>query len=409
VATSISSQLREPGRPPFWRNERILRVVAQIAAVLIAAAVLWKLYDNLTSSLEESNLPTDFGVLNQPTNFAIRDDPGFDDRSPIFPNMLWVGIKNTAIAAFVGIIIAVILGTLIGIGRLSSNWLVQKMSTVYVETIRNIPPIVIIAFFGFAVFTFGPFPEFNPRIPPWQYQIPGTDDNFLILSKDRWGFPSMMKDGYVGLFWFLMLGVAIITAIVWKWRTKVNLDTGAPHRRVLYSFLTFVGLSAMAFAATGVPYRWSWPAVSDSGRIIEGGFATNAGYISVTVALGLYTASHIAEITRGSILAVPKGQVEAANALALTGFQRYRFVVLPQAARIAIPPMINQFLNLTKNTSLATVVAYPDITALAKTAIGNGKPAVQMLAVLMIIYLGFSLFWSILLNVASRKFNTVGR
>jgi general L-amino acid transport system permease protein len=405
----MSSQLREPERPPFWRNERILRIAAQIAAVIIAAAVLWKLYDNLTTSLEESNLPTDFGVLEQPTNFAIRDDPGFDDRSPIFPNMLWVGIKNTAIAAFVGIIIAVILGTLIGIGRLSTNWLVQKMSTVYVETIRNIPPIVIIAFFGFAVFTFGPFPEFNPRIPPWQYQIPGTDDNFLILSKDRWGFPSMMKDGYVGLFWFLMLGVAIMTLIVWKWRTKINRDTGAPHHRVLYSFLTFVGFGAMAFAATGVPYRWSWPAVSDSGRIIQGGFATNAGYISVTVALGLYTASHIAEITRGSILAVPKGQTEAANALALNGFQRYRFVVLPQAARIAIPPMINQFLNLTKNTSLATVVAYPDITALAKTAIGNGKPAVQMLAVLMIIYLGFSFFWSILLNVASRRLKTVGR
>jgi general L-amino acid transport system permease protein len=160
---------------------------------------------------------------------------------------------------------------------------------------------------------------------------------------------------------------------------------------------------------TGGPLNLSWPAVSESGRVIEGGFTTNAGYLSVTIALGLYTASHIAEIIRGSILAVPKGQSEASNALALSGFQRYRFVVLPQALRIAIPPTINQFLNLTKNTSLATAVGYPDITALIKTAIGNGKPAVQLLLVLMIIYLLFSFMWSILLNFVNRRFQLVGR
>lgn len=375
----------------------------------MVGGLLYWLINNLLTNLDEKNISTDFDILGQPTNFGIRDDPGFDDRSPIFPNMLWVGIKNTAISTVVGIFIAVILGTLIGIGRLSTNWIVSRLSMLYVETLRNIPALVIIIFFGFALFVFGPFPPFNPASPPWQGKFFGSDSNYLILSNDRWAIPSLTNDGNVGLFWLLMLVALVAAVAVWRWRTKVNLETGAPHRRLLFSLLTVVGAGVVAFLATGLPYRMSWPAVAESGRTIDGGFATNAGYISITVALGLYTASHIAEIVRGSILAVDKGQTEASNALALSGFQRYRFVVLPQALRIALPPTINQFLNLTKNTSLGTAVAYPEITALTKTAIGNGKPAVQMLLVLMIIYLGFSFFWSGMLNIVNRRFQLVGR
>jgi len=407
--TSIESELRPVPRVPLWRNERVLKIVAQIVAVAIVAFALRWLWNNLVESLEQRNFSTGFGVLRQPSQINIRDDPGFNPRSPIFPNMLWVGIKNTAISSVVGIVIAVVLGVLIGIGRLSSNWLVQKMSTFYVETLRNIPPLVIITFFWFAVFTFGPFPVFNASNPPWQIKIPGTDSNFLILSNDRWAFPSFKADGNIGIFWLLM-AVALAAAVaVWIWRTKVNVNTGAPHHRVIFSLATLFGLGLIAFLATGIPYHFSWPAVTDNGRNVIGGFATNNGYMSLTVALGLYTASHVAEITRGSILAVHKGQGEAANALALSSFQRYRFVVLPQAARIAIPPLINQFLNLTKNTSLGTAVAYPEITSLIKTAIGNNTPPVQALAVLMAIYLLFSFFWSILLNLTSRKFRVVGR
>ena len=396
-------------RPPPWRDERVLRVVGQVIAVIVVGGLLYWLINNLLTNLDEKNISTDFDILGQPTNFGIRDDPGFDDRSPIFPNMLWVGIKNTAISTVVGIFIAVVLGTLIGIGRLSTNWIVSKLCMLYVETLRNIPALVIIVFFGFALFVFGPFPPFNPTSPPWQGKFFGSDSNFLILSNDRWAVPSFASDGNVGLFWLLMLVVVAAAIAMWRWRTKVNLETGAPSRRVVFSFLTLVGAGVVAFLASGLPYRMSWPAVSESGRNIDGGFATNAGYISITFALGFYTASHIAEIVRGSILAVDRGQTEASNALALSGFQRYRFVVLPQALRIALPPTINQFLNLTKNTSLGTAVAFPEITALTKTAIGNGKPAVQMLVVLMIIYLLFSFFWSGILNIVNRRFQLVGR
>jgi general L-amino acid transport system permease protein len=405
----VVSELRTAATPPVWRDANVLKIVAQVVALAAIATVLGWLVNNLFDSLRALNFSTSFKVLENPAQINIRDDPGFDPRSPIFPNMLWVGIKNTAISAVVGIAIAVILGTLIGIGRLSNNWLVQKLCTLYVETLRNIPPLVIITFFWFAVFTFGPFPVFNASSRPWEIKIPGTDDNFLILSNDRWAFPSFYKDGKVGTFWILMAFIVVAACCVWIWRTAVNIKTGAPHRRVLASLGTLLGLGAIAFLATSVPYRFSWPSVTENGRNVLGGFSTNNGYISLTIALGLYTASHVAEITRGSILAVSKGQTEAANALALSGFQRYRFVVLPQAAQIAIPPLINQFLNLTKNTSLATAVAYPEITSLIKTAIGNNTPPVQALAVLMFIYLLFSLFWSVLLNLTSRKFRAVGR
>ena len=306
--TTIESELRPVPRVPVWRNVRVLRVVAQIVAVLIVGYVVYRLYDNLTTNLERVGISTDFEVLRRPANFAIRDDPGFDIQDPLVPNMMWIGVKNTLISAFVGIAIAVVLGTLVGIGRLSTNWLVQKICTVYVETLRNIPPLVIIIFFGFAVFTYGPFPIFNPRNPPWEVKLPGSDDNLLILSNERWGFPSAMKDGNVGIFWILVFLAAIAAAVVWWWRTRVNVRTGADHHRVALSSATLLGLSLVAFLALGIPYRMSWPAVSDSGRTIVGGFGTNSGYMSITVALGLYHASHVAEIVRGSILAVPRGQ-----------------------------------------------------------------------------------------------------
>ncbi len=403
----------ESVRPPFWRDIRVIRVGAQVGALIIVGLTLRWLFGNLSSNLDEQNIPSPFdwdawtSLADRPTGFAVRDSP-FDPESPL-RHLVWVGVRNTAAVASVGIVIALLLGTLIGIGRLSTNWIVRKMSTIYVETFRNIPVLVIIIFFGFALFTFGPFPLFNPSNPPGTIGVPGSDSNLIIYSKTRWGFPSIANEDNSGAFWAIMAVTLVASVGVWIWRTRVNERTGQPHRRVVWSLATFLGVGIVAFIALGGPVRWSFPAVSESGRLIEGGLTTNDAYIALTLALGIYTASHIAEIVRGSILAVPKGQNEAANALALSGFQRYRYVVLPQAFRIAIPPIINQFLNLTKNSSLAIAVAYPDITALIRTAIGNGNPATQLIFVLMGCYLVFSLFISLVLNIVNRRLQLVGR
>lgn len=406
---ATTSTANEQDRPPLWRNERFLRIAGQLVAVTAVGYLCYWLFGNLTSSLDEQNISLDFGVVNKKAEFAVRDDPGFDPASKIFPNLIWVGIKNTAMSSVVGIAIAVVLGTLIGIGRLSSNWIVSKLAMAYVELFRNIPPLVIIVFFGFAVFTYGPFPPFNASSAPWQFQVPFSDNNFLMVSNDRSAIPSFATDGSTGIFWVLVILALVAAIAVARWRTSINVQTGEPHRRILYFFGTLLAITAVAYFITGSPYRVSWPSVSENGRAVVGGFATNAGYLSLTIALGLYTASHIAEIMRGSILAVAKGQTEASNALALSGFQRYRYVVLPQAMRIALPPATNQFLNLTKNTSLATVVAYPDITSLMKTVIGNGNPAIQFMVVLMAVYLVFSIFWSVTLNYVNSRMQLVGR
>ena len=397
----------ESTRPPFWRDIRVLRVIAQIAAVILAIITLRWLFNNLIAGLDEQGIPTSFDFLDNAAGFAIRDSP-FNPESPV-RHLVWVGLRNTAAVSIVGTVIALVLGTLVGIGRLSTNWIVRKLATIYVETFRNIPVLVIIIFFGFALFTFGPLPQFNPTNPPQLIKIPGTDNNLMILSSSRLGFPSLQNNDNGGTFWIIM-AIGLVAAIaVWVWRTRYNDRTGAPHHRVLYSFLTLFVVGFAAYIALSGPVSISWPVVSESGRVIVGGIATNDGYIALTLALGVYTASHIAEIIRGSILAVPKGQVEAGNALALSGFQRYRFVILPQAARIALPPIINQFLNLVKNSSLAIAVAFPDITAVLRTAIGNGNPAPQVILILMGCYLAFSLFISLVLNILNRKLQIEGR
>jgi general L-amino acid transport system permease protein len=394
-------------RTPIWRNVRFLRVAAQVAALTIVALLIRWLLGNLFDNLERQGLPTGFDFLDSPSGFVVRDSP-FSRESPV-RHLIWLGVRNTLAVSLVGIVFALIIGTLVGIGRLSSNWMVRKLATLYVETFRNIPVLVIIIFFGSALFTFGPLPAFSAASPPKEIGVPGFDGNFAILSKSRLGFLSIASRDGAGTFWIVML-VALVAAIaVWIWRTKVNERTGQPHRRVLYSFGLLLAVAVVAFIALGGPLTWSTPQVSESGRTIIGGIATNDGYMSITFALAIYTASHIAEIVRGSILAVPKGQNEAANALAFNGFQRYRFIVLPQAMRIAVPSIINQFLNLTKNSSLAVAVAYPDLTSVLKTAIGNGNPAPQIILVLMACYLTFSLVISFVLNLVNNKMQVAGR
>lgn len=397
----------KPTRPPFWRDVRVLRIIAQVVALIAVVVTVRFLLNNLVNNLNDVGISTKFDFLDSPARFTVKDS-NFDPDSSIRA-LIWKGVQNTAASAFIGIVLALILGVLVGVGRLSTNWVVRKLSTLYVETLRNIPPLVIIVFIGFAIFTFGPFSPFTPASPPGEIKFPGTDATLVMYSNQRLGFPSIASRDNSGLFWVLLLAAAVVAAGVWAWRTRVNIATGEPHRRVLYSFVTFVALGAIAFAALGGPVTGSFPTVSESGRLIEGGLDTNNAYVSLTFALALYTGSHIAEIVRGSILAVPKGQNEAANALALNGFQRYRYVVLPQAARIAVPPTINQFLNLTKNTSLAAAVAYPDLTQVVRTAIGNDQPSPQMILILMAVYLSFSLFISLILNIVNRRFQLAGR
>lgn len=393
----------EVARPPFWRDIRVIRVVGQIVAVVVVFLFFRWLWLNLVASFDRLGIALNFNFLQSRTGFRISYYPQFDPASPVW-DMTLVGVKNTILASFFGVILASVVGLLIGVGRLSDNWLVARLSTVYVETFRNIPPLVIILFFGFAIFLFGPFPIFAQS---WEFSVAGN--NLLILNNDRWAIPGVAQTSGLALF-LTITGVGLVgTIVTWIWRTRVFNDTGAPHHRVLWSLGVLVGTLGLAYFVGGAPFEISWPEISENRRLYVGGFAVNWGFISLTAAMGLYTGSHIAEITRGSILAVHSGQSEAANALALSSFQRYRFVVLPQALRIAMPPVINQYLNLVKNTSLGIAVAYAEVTNLTRTSIGNGRPTFQSVIILMAIYLTFSLVISLILNIVNRRFTLVER
>jgi general L-amino acid transport system permease protein len=305
-----------------------------------------------------------------------------------------VGVLNTIRISVVGVILATALGTLIGIGRLSTNWVVKKVSAVYVEVVRNLPLLVIV------VFTFlGVVFQVLPRIEnPWKPL------NLMVVSNRGIGVP-----WYQGNSGGLMLLLATIGAFGWwliaRWRRIVSERTGEPPRSGIigatFLILTFItGWFIFGFGLT-------LPKVD--GRQIVGGIRIDPSYFAVLISLVIYTASHIAEIVRGSIQAVPNGQGEAASALALSPFQRMWNVVLPQAMRIAIPPLGNQYLNLIKNSSLGAGFAYFELTSVTQITVGNGSPAVPAFALALAFYVVLSLVTSALVNVANHRFALVER
>ncbi len=379
-------------RTPLWRDLRIIRAVLQVVAIAVSALILYVLYNNLTTNLRAQGIRTDFGFLDQPFGVPIAD-------SPLSPNAaisraLWVGIKNTFALTVVGIPLLTILGVVIGVARLSNNWLARKMATAYVEIFRNLPPLLIIVFF-FRVIVL-PLPRLTQSSTPL---------DLFVINNLRISVPGFSAEAGYSTFVTIMAVTLVAAIIVWTWRTRHFAATGEPHHRVAWSLGIFVFVGSLAYLVLGAPIRLSPPVLD--GRVVTGGYSGLTSYFALMGALVLYTASHVAEITRGSIQAVHKGQTEASNALALSGFQRLRFVVLPQALRIGIPPTINQYLNYTKNTSLAMAVAFAEITAVARQAIGNGQPAPQLILMVMAGYLMFSLIISLLVNLLNRRLQLV--
>jgi general L-amino acid transport system permease protein len=384
----------EGARPPFWRDVRILKVVAQILAVLAAVLFVYVIWFNLTNNLAARGLSLGFDFLDEPFGVPVAGSD-FNPGSAIWRALL-VGLQNTFALVIVGIPLVTIIGVLVGIGRLSTNWLVAKASAVYVEVLRNTPPLLVIFF------------AFNAVI----LQLALISDPIvlfdLIIINNRFiAVASLSNAEGSGVFWAAIAVAVLVAIVVWIWRTRRFDATGEPHHRVLWSLGVVLGVTLAAYFLLDAPVRLSRPVLD--GRVLTGGISGLAAFFAMLAALVLYTASHVAEIVRGSILAVPRGQTEAANALALSGFQRLRHVVLPQAMRIAIPPVISQYLNYTKNTSLGIAVGYTEFTLIAFQAIGNGQPAPQLILLVMLGYLIFSLVISGLVNVLNRRLQYVTR
>lgn len=380
---------------PLWRNTGVLRWGIQIVGLGLLAVILYVLWFNLVNNLKRQGIPTGFDFLSQPGGVNVADADISAGAS--ISRFLWLGIKNTFALAVVGIPLLTIVGVIVGVARLSTNWVVAKLASIYVEVLRNTPPLLVI----FVVFFVGilPLPDISE---------PATPLGLLVITNRRISFPWFQSVGTgAGTLWLITAVLAVAAVAVGWWRTRVYDRTGEPHHRVLWSGGVFIVGAVLAWLVLGRPVGITVP--EQVGRVVEGGISGLGAYWAILLALSLYTASHVAEIVRGSILAIPKGQTEAANALALTGFQRLRYVVLPQAMRIAIPPVINQYLNFVKNTSLAIAIGYAEITLIVFQAIGNGNPAPQLILILMASYLLFSLTISLIVNYINRRAQLVTR
>jgi general L-amino acid transport system permease protein len=401
VGRVINDTVNKPDtsdRPPAFRDVKVLALGAQLAAVGIIFTALGWLWGNFRDRTDAIGLNLDFDFLSQPGQIRIADNPLTPGDT--VAEAILAGLGNTVRIILIGVPLALILGTLVGIARLSTNWLLRKIATFYVETIRNIPPLVVIVFIWGGVFLVS-FPRAQESWKPL--------GEWFIFNNSRFAFPSIKGVDQVGLYQGILLAGLIVAGVVWWWRTRLFNEHGTPHRRSLWATGSFAAIAVVGYVALGGPIELSKPLLDEAGRVYTDGIRMQMPYAALLTALVLYTATHIAEIVRGSILSVPKGQVEAGNALALSAVQRYRFVVLPQAMRVAWPPLISQFLNFTKNSSLALAIGFAEVTSVIANLFGQSQPAPQLILILMLSYLVLSLLISAVGNLVNRRLEIVGR
>lgn len=378
-------------RVPLWRDVRVLQWAFQLAVVAVVIALVVWVLGNYSANADRQGIPTSLDFLDNPASFEITGND-LSQNAPV-RDALVQGVLNTLRVSVAGVVLATVLGTLVGIARLSGNFLVRSLAFAYVEAVRNVPlPLFVVM--GSLAIVLGVFPRIQDAWEPL---------GLMVVSNRGIAVPWFEGSG-----WALVAVIAVGGLAAWlagRWRQRAFDRTGTPPRTGLYGGATFVAVVAVGWLVLGLGA--TLPTVE--GRFSAGGIRIDPSYFAILFALVIYTASHIAEIVRGSIQAVPRGQGEAADSLALGSFQRMWYVVLPQAFRIGIPPIGNQYLNLIKNSSLGAAIGYYDLTLVTQTTVGNGSPAVPAFALALAVYLVISLVASALVNVANRRLALVER
>lgn len=390
-----------PGRPAlsrsFWRDERFLKVATQVLVVVIIAGFAFLLARNMVASLRKQGIALGFDFLSDSAGFDIGEMLITYTNTDTFGRALQVGLLNTLVICAVGVLLATVLGILVGLARLSENFLVNRMARLFVEAMRNVPLLVLLIFIYSAFFL--KLPRVRQAI-----ELPGP----IFLSNRGvsmpWGIPTASARLYLLVLALAVVG-AIVTALMVRQRSS-RLDRPQPVFSL--SLLAFVVIAVLGwFVMPQSPLRLDLPAVQ--GLNFSGGRVFTPEFLALLLGLVIYTAAFIGEIVRAGIQAVSKGQREAASALGLTGNQILRLIIFPQALRVIIPPLTSQYLNLIKNSTLGVAIGYPDLFAISGTVINQTGRAVEMIAIIMGLYLAASLLTAAAMNWYNQRVRLVER
>ncbi len=385
-----------PTKVPFWRDAEKRAIIFQVVALLVVGLVSYYLYSNTQANLQRQSIATGFGFLDKEASFEIGESLIEYSAADSYMRALLVGALNTLKVSVIGIVLTIILGTFIGIARLSSNWLISKLAAAYIEVMQNIP-VLLQLFFWYAIF--------YEAFPPPRQALNPFDGLFLCNRGIIFGVPEAHA-AHAVMGW-TFLAILIAGWFLNRWGHKRQDVTGKAFPALRITALAAIGLPLLIWLAYGAPTAMDVPALR--GFNFRGGVTVSPEFSALLLGLVIYTSAFVAEIVRAGIQSVGKGQIEAAMAIGLKPSQRLHLVVLPQALRVIIPPLTSQMLNLTKNSSLAIAIGYADFVAVTNTMINQTGQAIEGVALIMLVFLFFSLSTSLFMNWYNKKIKLVER
>lgn len=382
--------------PPFWRNKKIIPIILQVVFAIIILALGYLLINNALSGLKQIGIQLGFDFLANTAGFSISEAMIDYQPTDTYGKALVIGMLNTLRVAFFGIILTTILGLIVGLSRMSKNWLLSKLAGAYIEIFRNTPLLVQIFIWFYAVFL--PMPKIQEALQMGP----------MLFSNRGTAIPWYEKNQGILLWGILFLVSFVIAFFVYRLMLKKQIESGKKNFPSLWALGVIVVVAIVSYVVTGnAPVSFHTPTVAGNG--FDGGFVLSPGFSAILLGLVIYTSTFIAEIIRAGVNGVNKGQSEAAMALGLKNSTALRLVIFPQAIRIIIPPLTSQYLNLTKNSSLAVAVGYQEIVSIGNTVMNQAGRPIEAIAIMIAVYLTFSLITSLLMNYFNKKAQLVER
>ncbi len=395
---STTSAEIKPGKASLLYDPKIRGYVYQFLLLAVVGFLIWSAASNAIENLRAQKIASGFGFWHNASGFDINQKLiPYDASSGTYGRAFWVGLLNTLLVASIGIVLSTFLGFFVGVARLSSNWIVSKIAMVYVEVIRNVPLLLQLFFWYNAVLKPLPNPRQSIELPAGAL----LNNRGLYIPDPQFG------PGGSLIIWAFLIGL-VATFVFRAWARKQQAATGKQYPTGWVGFGLIVVLPVLVYFATGRPITFVYPELA--GFNLRGGIQIFPEFVALLIGLTTYTAGFIAEVVRAGILAVSKGQTEASHALGLRPGPTLKLVVIPQAMRVIIPPLTSNYLNLTKNSSLAVAIGYPDLVQVfTGTVLNQTGQAVEVVAITMAVYLTISLVTSLFMNIYNKRMALVER